>query len=160
VAYFLLTGTPVFQGTPMQVIQSHLTSAPESPSARLGRPVPARLERLVLDCLQKDPALRPESARALAARLDACDDVPRWSADDARRWWALRAGPGSRPGKVGERQDCGKGRPEHRRRGEELPGRFRLVSCKERSQWICVLSPTGSTGSGGSNRRPTLSSRP
>ena len=90
VAYFMLTGTPVFEGRPMIVIQSHLSTAPETPSARLGRFLPARLERLVLDCLEKDPALRPESADALAVRLAACDDVPAWTPADARSWWDSR----------------------------------------------------------------------
>jgi serine/threonine-protein kinase len=93
VAYFLLTGAPVFQGTPMQVIQSHLVAAPESPSARLGHPVPAKLERVVLDCLEKDPALRPESAPVLAARFAACDDVPPWSPADAKAWWSTKKKP-------------------------------------------------------------------
>ena len=93
VAYFLLAGTPVFQGSPMQVIHGHLTAVPDSPSARSGRPIPPKLERLVLDCLEKDPALRPESAQVLAARLAACDDVPAWSAEDARTWWTSRRKP-------------------------------------------------------------------
>src|SRR5439155_3091741 len=75
VAYYLLTAAAVFVGHPMQVIQSHLNSSPEPPSERLGRPLPAKLERVVLDCLEKDPSLRPESARVLAGRLAACDDV-------------------------------------------------------------------------------------
>ncbi len=90
VAYFLLTGTPVFEGRPMAVIQSHLNTVPDPPSARLGRPVPAKLQRLVLDCLQKDPGLRPENAHALSVRLAACDDVPAWSPDDAKSWWNAR----------------------------------------------------------------------
>src|SRR6185295_4638946 len=36
VAYFLLTGHPVFDGSAIQVIQSHLQASPEPPSARLG----------------------------------------------------------------------------------------------------------------------------
>jgi serine/threonine-protein kinase len=90
VAYYLLTATPVFVGRPIAVIQSHLNASPEPPSARLGRPLPAKLERLVLDCLEKDPTRRPESAQALADRLAACDDVERWDAEEARRWWRAR----------------------------------------------------------------------
>ena len=90
VAYFLLTGGPVFDGSAIQVIQSHLQTAPEPPSARLGRPLPPGLERVVLDCLQKDPNRRPESAQELMERLDACDDVEPWSAAEARRWWERR----------------------------------------------------------------------
>ncbi|MEP6768366.1 MAG: serine/threonine-protein kinase [Acidobacteriota bacterium] len=90
VAYYLLTGEPVFDGMPMQVIQSHVQAIPQSPSARLGRALPAKLERVVLDCLQKDPNRRPESARALTDRLDACDDVEPWAVEQARRWWRSR----------------------------------------------------------------------
>ncbi|MGE5277088.1 MAG: serine/threonine-protein kinase [Acidobacteriota bacterium] len=91
VAYYLLTGTPVFEGRPIEVIQSHLQKAPQPPSARLGRPLPAKLERLVLECLEKDPSLRPESADALADRLAACNDVEPWNPELARRWWSRRA---------------------------------------------------------------------
>ncbi len=90
VAYYLLTATPVFDGRPMAVIQSHLNASPEPPSARLGRPLPPKFERLVLDCLEKDPIRRPETAEALAARLAACDDVDPWDAEDARSWWRNR----------------------------------------------------------------------
>ena len=90
VAYYLLTGSPLFAGRPLQVIQSHLTASPEPLSARLGRPVPPKLEGLVLACLEKDPNLRPESAQALLDRLAGCDDVEPWSAEEARTWWQAR----------------------------------------------------------------------
>jgi eukaryotic-like serine/threonine-protein kinase len=90
VAYYLLTATPVFEGRLVEVIQSHLQRSPESPSARLGRPLPAKLESVVLECLEKDPSRRPESAQALMDRLDACDDVLPWAAEEARRWWRAR----------------------------------------------------------------------
>ena len=90
VAYFLLTGSPVFDGRLVEVIQSHLQRVPEPPSARLGRRVPAKLERVVLDCLEKDPLRRPESAHALMDRLDACDDVLPWLPEEAERWWRQR----------------------------------------------------------------------
>jgi len=90
VAYYLLTATPVFQGRPIEVIQSHLNASPQPPSSRLGRPLPAKLETLVLECLEKDPGRRPESARALMDRLVACDDVEPWDAAAARRWWRQR----------------------------------------------------------------------
>jgi serine/threonine-protein kinase len=60
------------------------------PSARLGRPLPAKLERVVLECLEKDPGRRPESAEELMDRLDACDDVEPWNTEDARTWWRRR----------------------------------------------------------------------
>lgn len=90
VAYYLLTGTSVFEGRLIDVIQSHLLRSPDAPSARLGRPLPPKLERIVLDCLKKDPGARPESAGALMDRLDACDDVEPWAVEEARRWWRAR----------------------------------------------------------------------
>jgi serine/threonine-protein kinase len=90
VAYFLLTGHPVFEGRFVDLIQGHLNRAPEPPSARLGRPLPAKLEKVVLDCLEKDPDRRPESASALMLRLAACDDVTPWRPEEAQRWWRER----------------------------------------------------------------------
>jgi hypothetical protein len=46
--------------------------APEPPSQRLGRPLPAGLERTVLRCLAKDPEHRFADAGELARALDAC----------------------------------------------------------------------------------------
>lgn len=90
VAYYLLTATALFEGRPIDVIQGHLQATPQPPSARLGRPLPAKLERIVLECVEKDPIRRPESAQALADRLAACDDVEPWNAEEARTWWRQR----------------------------------------------------------------------
>jgi eukaryotic-like serine/threonine-protein kinase len=86
-AYYLLTSTPLFDGRPIEIIQSHLNASPQPLSARLGRPVPDKLERVVLACLEKDPNLRPQSAKELADRLASCDDVEPWTAEEAWRWW-------------------------------------------------------------------------
>jgi serine/threonine-protein kinase len=92
VAYYLLTGTPVFSGrSPLETIHHHLQSPPEPLSKRLGRPLPADLEALVLQCLAKDPVERPESARALARALDALEGVPKWDENEAESWWRERA---------------------------------------------------------------------
>jgi eukaryotic-like serine/threonine-protein kinase len=91
VAYFLLTGTEVFSGRALEVIHHHLQTEPEPLSQRLGQPFPPKLEAVVLACLSKDPDGRPESARALADALHACDDVTPWDELDARRFWQERA---------------------------------------------------------------------
>ena len=86
VGYFLLTGQHVFVGrNALELCGHHVHSAPIAPSARLGRPVAADLEALLLACLEKDPARRPASARALQAALRACRDAHRWTDEDARR---------------------------------------------------------------------------
>ena len=88
VGYYLLTGTEVFSGRgSLEIIHHHLQTAPESLSKRLGRPIPPKLEKVILACLSKDPDERPESARALADALGTADDVPAWNETDARRFW-------------------------------------------------------------------------
>jgi eukaryotic-like serine/threonine-protein kinase len=86
--YFLLTGHPVFEGaTVIEVCGRHLHAQPTPPAERLGRPVPEKLSALLLSCLEKNPDLRPASARAFISALDACDDVQPWTDDQARDWW-------------------------------------------------------------------------
>jgi serine/threonine-protein kinase len=88
VAYTLLTGTPVFQGsTALEVCALHLHSPPEAPSQRVGHALPTDLEALVLSCLAKAPSERPKSALALRDALDACADAGAWTASDAASWW-------------------------------------------------------------------------
>ena len=88
VAYYLLSGHPVFEAASVvEVIGHHLQSEPVLPSVRLGRPIPYELEALVLQCLRKSPDDRPESARALRSALRRCRSIPAWTADDAARWW-------------------------------------------------------------------------
>ena len=89
VGYYLLTGTHVFSGATMvEVCSHHLHTPPQPPSERLGKPVPAGLEALILACLEKEPTLRPASAAALRDALRELDaDVGRWSESAAREWW-------------------------------------------------------------------------
>jgi serine/threonine protein kinase len=90
VGYFLLSGRPVFAGeTVVGVVGSHLHARPIPPAQRLGGPVPASLSALILSCLEKDPARRPASAMTCIATLDACDDVPAWTDEQAEAWWSI-----------------------------------------------------------------------
>jgi serine/threonine-protein kinase len=88
VAYLLLTGAPVFEArTVLEVYAHHLHTPPESPSRRLGRPVPSELEALVLECLAKSPDDRPQSAHDVLQGLDRCGPYAGWSDAAAERWW-------------------------------------------------------------------------
>jgi serine/threonine-protein kinase len=90
VAYFLLTGQLVFTGdTPMAVVVHHAHTLPIPPSERSELPIPPALDRLVLSCLAKNPAERPQSARDLSQRLAAIDGGSPWTDDRAREWWDL-----------------------------------------------------------------------
>ncbi|HTI49624.1 MAG TPA: serine/threonine protein kinase [Planctomycetaceae bacterium] len=88
VGYFLLTGQPVFSGqNVLDVCMQHFNAAPVRPSIRLGRPIAADLEDVLLRCLAKKVDDRPANARELAAELDACAAAGTWSQADAERWW-------------------------------------------------------------------------
>jgi hypothetical protein len=87
-----LTGHHVFGGsTTVEICSHHLHSKPEPPSKRTKQPVPADLEALILACLAKDPAERPQNAKTLVAQLSACEDHEQWTQKDARDWWQAHA---------------------------------------------------------------------
>jgi serine/threonine-protein kinase len=96
VGYFLLTGSHVFDGaTVVEVCAAHLHQEPVPPSERAGRPIPTQLEALILSCLAKAPADRPQSAKEVQVALRSCSDVGQWTDDDAHAWWE-RHGPAVR----------------------------------------------------------------
>src|SRR5438309_9560954 len=66
----------------------HAQTPPASPSARTDLPIPRALDDLVLSCLAKDPANRPQSARELSLRLAEVEGASAWTQDRAREWWA------------------------------------------------------------------------
>jgi serine/threonine-protein kinase len=89
VAYWLLTGQFVFTAeTPMGLLLQHAQTPPTPPSARTDLPIPTALDDLVLSCLAKDPANRPQSARELSLRLAEVEGASAWTQDRAREWWA------------------------------------------------------------------------
>jgi hypothetical protein len=89
VAYFLLTGSPVFDGGSfLEIWRKHADSVPEPPSVRLGARVSYHLETLLLRCLAKTPADRPKDAAELQRELAKCVVEGTWTADDAAAWWA------------------------------------------------------------------------
>ncbi|MEJ2025456.1 MAG: serine/threonine-protein kinase, partial [Deltaproteobacteria bacterium] len=66
VAYFLLTGEDVFPGeSPIDICRKQVNDTPEPPSKRLGRPISDDLEKVLFNCLEKDPKNRPVDAVAL-----------------------------------------------------------------------------------------------
>jgi serine/threonine-protein kinase len=91
VGYYLLTGTPVFTGeSVVEICLKHAKAAVEPPSARRGNAISADLERLVLRCLAKSPADRPDDGAGLLRELEACAIEGDWTAADAAAWWAER----------------------------------------------------------------------
>jgi serine/threonine-protein kinase len=89
VAYWLLTGTLVFDGrSAVEVMMGHANDAPVPPSSRSELPIHPDLDRIVLDCLQKDPARRPSDARELSGRFAECERrMDAWTDARAVSWW-------------------------------------------------------------------------
>jgi serine/threonine-protein kinase len=104
-AYWLLTGQLVFTAkTAMAMLVQHAEATPAPPSARTDRTIPRSLEELVLSCLAKDPADRPQSARELSNRLAELEGASAWTQDRAREWWAThRAAQASELTRTAER---------------------------------------------------------
>ncbi len=89
VAYWLLTGETVFKAdTPMAMALAHATREPAAPSSSRDTEVPGSLEEIVMACLSKDPAERPD-ARRLGEMFDACGLGETWSEERATEWWKL-----------------------------------------------------------------------
>jgi eukaryotic-like serine/threonine-protein kinase len=89
VGYFLLTGTPVFTGDGLvELCHKHIEEQPEPPSKRLGKPVLAGLEQVLLACLAKKREDRPATAAVLLEALEKLEPKPPWSRVDAQVWWA------------------------------------------------------------------------
>jgi serine/threonine-protein kinase len=88
VAYWLLTGQFVFSAeSPMGLLLKHAQTPPPPASTRTSLPIPRSLDDLVLSCLAKDPADRPQSARELSLRLRDMEGADAWTQERAREWW-------------------------------------------------------------------------
>jgi serine/threonine-protein kinase len=89
VAYWLVTGKLVFEGPgAVKVMSDHIHTPPEPPSRRSPLPIPPELDRLILECLEKDPTKRPESAAVLRGRLQAIPVAAPWTHESAEKWWS------------------------------------------------------------------------
>src|SRR4051812_6781617 len=69
ILYEMFAGRLPFQGSFAELITAHLMTVPDPPSRH--RPLPQALEQLIMSCIEKDPAHRPQSAEALGNALDA-----------------------------------------------------------------------------------------
>ncbi len=88
VAYFLLTGSPPFDGrNPIEVILDHANKQVTPPS-RIVPTLPVDLEKVVLRCLEKKPADRFQDVESLEKALAACECADKWTEDMAAKWWS------------------------------------------------------------------------
>jgi serine/threonine-protein kinase len=90
VAYWLLTGKQVFAAkTPVAMLMEHATAEPVPPSSMCEMEIPEDLDNVILACLKKDPADRPQAAEELANRLRKIKFEQCWDQERARVWWKL-----------------------------------------------------------------------
>jgi HD-like signal output (HDOD) protein len=80
IGYYLTTGHTVFPATSVsEVLRSQVLDRPENPSAKLGLPVDADLEAIILQCLEKSPDNRPVNPTELCQRLNDCRAARTWN---------------------------------------------------------------------------------
>lgn len=93
VAYFLVTGSPVFTGTTvMEICMKHVQAKPEPPTSR-GVAISAKFEAILLRCLAKSQSDRPQNAGQLRDELNHCDSTG-WTEVQAKAWWmAIASAP-------------------------------------------------------------------
>ena len=90
VAYWMLTGTQVFEAeSSIATILKHVRDEAVPASQRTELPIPPELDAIILDCLAKDPAARPQTAAELTRRLAAIQFPQPWSCERGHDWWQL-----------------------------------------------------------------------
>ncbi|MCG8467828.1 MAG: protein kinase [Gemmatimonadetes bacterium] len=92
VAYWMLTGKPLFPGaSSVDLIIDHVKTIPEPPSAVAEQEVPEELDRLIMKLLEKEPEDRYQSAEEVLKALQAIRLPASWSQERAREWWDVHA---------------------------------------------------------------------
>lgn len=75
-AYEMLTGTAPFPGESVAAIASAVSHGTIVPPSRRNKAVPARLDAVVMQCLEREPAKRHQSAALLLAALRSLTTAP------------------------------------------------------------------------------------
>ena len=91
-AYWTLTGQLVFDASSAAEMLVHHAQTRPLPLSQVSElPIPKPLERILMACLEKDPAMRPSSAVDLEAQLARVPIAEAWTQDRARKWWDMHA---------------------------------------------------------------------
>ena len=104
IGYFLLTGKPLFELKNLRDVLMHqVKTMPLTPSDRLGKPICSDLEKLIMQCLAKDPGQRPPNASSLEEALANCESAGTWTRKEAEAWWNenISPAPGDSTGSAG-----------------------------------------------------------
>ena len=59
------------------------------PSKKSELDIPAKLDQLVLACMEKDPSKRPATAQEFSRMLDSLEMEAVWTSERAAQWWDL-----------------------------------------------------------------------
>lgn len=90
VAYWLLTGRPLFEGSSsLDLIIDHVKTVPVPPSAVTELQIPPELDAIVMRSLEKEPADRFQTAEEVLAELRSVPLTLPWTQERAREWWEL-----------------------------------------------------------------------
>jgi len=88
VGYWLLTGKRVFEAqTRADMLVMHAHQKPLLPSKRIDRALHVGLEALVMQCLEKNPNKRPQTAHELSEALTSLSFDRPWTDERAELWW-------------------------------------------------------------------------
>ncbi len=71
ILYWLATGDKPFAGDTITAVSYKIVHSEPPPPRRINPAVPVALERIIMKCLEKDPATRYATGEALAADLAA-----------------------------------------------------------------------------------------
>jgi eukaryotic-like serine/threonine-protein kinase len=86
--YKLLTGRDVFSGgSDLEVFHQTLNVPVPHPSRVVSQVIPPEFADLVMACLEKDPAARPQSLGEVVSLLDRLAVEYPWMSKDAIGWW-------------------------------------------------------------------------
>ena len=90
VAFWMLTGRVPFEARDaISLLRHHSTTAPVPPSTMSEQAIPSDVDALVLECLSKEPSLRPPNVDVLRDRLSRLSIAQHWDQRSARAWWEL-----------------------------------------------------------------------
>jgi serine/threonine-protein kinase len=88
VGFWMLTRRLVFEHNhTMAMVRAHISEAPPKSSEHSSFAIPEALDRLLLDCLAKNPDARPANAAVLRRRLEQIPFAERWDQERAATWW-------------------------------------------------------------------------
>lgn len=86
--YYLLTGQYIFDAESIaEIHEKQLNSTPVPPRQRIAKPISTDMEQILLRCLEKAAASRPQSAGELKSLLLACSAVADWTPAARTAWW-------------------------------------------------------------------------